>query len=308
MSDRLEGKVAIVTGGARGIGRGEVLALAAAGAKVVVNDHGVNRNGSGESEHALADGVVAEIEKMGRQAVANYDSVATMGGAERIIKTALDAFGRLDILVNNAGIYHLNDVFRMTERQWDEVVKVHLYGAFYTIRHACAIFHKQRSGRIINPSSSSGLGGIRNMKYVNYSAAKEGIVGLTRRVAREMGEFGVTCNAIRPQADTMRPGETQSARTPVSDEMRELARRMRTGAPEGLKPEDIGPLVVWLASDEAAHVTGRTFGVMTGRIALYSEPVQEKVILKVGGWTTDELFDVMPATLAADLTDVNRYA
>lgn len=106
----------------------------------------------------------------------------------------------------------------------------------------------------------------------------------------------------------MRPGEVQRASPGVSNEMKEMAKRMRIGAPDGLKPEDIGPLVVWLASDEAAHVTGRTFAVMTGRIALYSEPVQEKVLVKAGGWTTDELFDVMPGTLAADLSDVNRYA
>ena len=308
MGDRLKGKVAIVTGAGRGIGRGEALALASEGAKVVVNDYGVNRNGSGAPEHAPADEVVAEIEKMGGQAVANYDSVASMESAGGIVKTAVDAFGRLDILVNNAAIYHLNDVYKMTEEEWDSVLRVQLYGAFFTIRHACAIFHEQKSGRIINTSSSSGLGGVRNMKYVNYSAAKEGIVGLTRRVARETQEYGVTCNAIRPQADTRRPGEGQRARAPVSDEMKELARRMRVGAPDGLKPEDIGPLIVWLASDEAAHVTGRTFGVMTGKIALYSEPIQEKAIVKVGGWTIDELFDVMPNTLAADLTDVNQYA
>lgn len=308
MGNRLEGKTAIVTGAGRGIGRGEALSLAAEGAKVVVNDHGVGRDGSGAPQQEFADEVVAEIKAMGGEATSNHDSVATMESAGNIIKTAVDSFGGLDILVNNAGIYHLNDVYRMTETQWDEVIKVHLYGAFYTIRHACVIFHQQRSGRIINTSSSSGLGGVRNMKYVNYSAAKEGIVGLTRRVAREMSEFGVTCNAIRPQADTMRPEEAGRPRSTPSDEMRELARRMRAGAPDGLNPEDIGPLVVWLSSDEAAHVTGRTFAVMTGRIALYSEPVQEKVILKVGGWTTDELFDVMPATLTADLTDVNRYA
>ena len=302
MGDRLKGKVALVTGSGRGIGRGEALALASEGAKVVVNDLGGSLDGSGAS-HTPADEVVAEIRKMGGKAVANYDSVATMKGGENIVKAAIDAFGRLDILVNNAGILRCNNVFKMTEKEWNDVIKVHLYGHFFTIRHACVIFYQQRSGRIINTSSTSGLGGFRLKKYANYSAAKEGIIGLKRRGAREMGEYGVTCNAIRPGAGT---------RMTLSDE-KHKEEQNRAGIPEiagieGRSPEDIGSLVVWLASDDAAHVNGRTFFVTTGRIAIYSEPIQETALLKVGGWTIDELFKFMPTTLVADLSDVNAHA
>ncbi len=305
MGDRLKGKVAIVTGSGRGIGRGEALALASEGAKVVVNDLGVDGSGSGVSR-LPGDEVVAEIKKMGGEAVANYDSVAIWKGAESIIKTAVDAFGRLDILVNNAAVFRYNDLFNMTEEEWDDVIKVHLYGSFFTIRHACGIFAQQRSGRIINTSSTSGLGGFRAMKYAMYSAAKEGIVGLTRRVAREMGEYGVTCNAIRPGAATKgiiaRQKEMRKkAGLPEPEISAEEQRKRRP-------PEAIGPLVAWLASDDAAHVTWRTFFVTAGRIAIYSEPIQEKALLKDGGWTVDELFKFMPTTLAADLSDVNARA
>ncbi|MBM3150540.1 MAG: SDR family NAD(P)-dependent oxidoreductase, partial [Chloroflexi bacterium] len=198
MSKRLAGKVAVVTGSGRGIGRAEALALAAEGAKVIVNDLGSASDGSGTS-HSPADEVVAEIKKLGSDAVANYDSVATPEGGENIIKTAIDKFGRLDILVNNAGILRDRMVFNMSEEEWDLVMKVHLYGTFHCTKPACVIFRQQRSGRIINTSSIAGLG---NMGQANYSAAKEGIVGFTRTVARDMGKYGVTCNAIRPNAGT----------------------------------------------------------------------------------------------------------
>jgi len=287
MGDRLKDKVAIVTGAGRGIGKGEALALASEGAKIVVNDLGGGADGSG-AEASPAEEVVGEIKKMGGEAVANYDSVATWEGGENIIKSAVDAFGKLDILVNNAGILRDVMVFNMTDEQWDIIMKVHLYGHFYTTRPACALFRQQRSGRIINTSSSAGLGG--TFGQANYGAAKEGIIGLTRKVAQDMGKYGVTCNAIRPNAGT---------RLTLSDEMRSTWPKEAIEALETCKPEDIAPLIVWLASDQAANVNGRTFFVQTGKISLYSEPVEEKTILKVGGWTIDELFINMPATLAA---------
>jgi NAD(P)-dependent dehydrogenase (short-subunit alcohol dehydrogenase family) len=293
MGDRLKGKVAIVTGAGRGIGRGEAIALAAEGAKVVVNDLGGGPDGTGASA-SPADKVVAEIKKMGGQATPNYDSVATWKGGESIIKTAIDAFGRLDILVNNAGILRDRMVFNMSEEEWDIIMKVHLYGHFYTIRHACPIFRQQKSGRIINTSSSAGLGS--TFGQANYGAAKEGIIGLTRQVANDMGRYSVTCNAIRPSAGT---------RLTLSDELKqawEKAGRLEAiKRMQETKPEDIAPLVVWLASDDAANVTGRTFYVQTGLVALYSEPLHEKAILKVGSWTVDEMFESMPKTLAAGL-------
>jgi len=292
MVDKLKGKVAIVTGSGGGIGRGEALALASEGAKIVINDVGAAVTGVGGSAKP-ADTVVDEIKKAGGEAVANYDSVSTPEGGENIIKTALNAFGKLDILVNNAGILRDKMVFNMTNEEWDAVIKVHLYGHFYTSRAACVLFRQQKSGRIINTSSISGLG---NRGQSNYAAAKEGIIGFTRTLALEMGKYGVTVNAIRPNAGT---------RMTISDDMKQAAERTgRMGMiqyMESLKPEDIAPMVVWLASDAAANVNGRNFFVQTGRIALFSEPVQEKVIMKRGGFTIDELFAMLPTTLAQGL-------
>ncbi len=295
MGDRLKGKVAVVTGAGGGIGRGEALALASEGARVVVNDLGGTVAGTGSSQSA-ADKVVEEIKQKGGEAVANYDSVTTLAGGENIIKTAVDSFGRLDILVNNAGILRDKMVYNMTEEEWDLVMKVHLYGHFYTTKFACILFREQKSGRIINTSSVAGLG--MTFGQANYGAAKEGIVGLTRQVARDMGRYGVTCNAIRPNAGT---------RMTMSDELKaawiKAGRGHLIAALEKMDPNDIAPLVVWLASDDAANVNGRTFFVQTGLVALFSEPVQEKAMVKVGGWTIDELFDFMPSTLAAGLVN-----
>jgi len=291
MAKRLAGKVAIVTGAGRGIGRGEALALAAEGAKVVVNDLGGAVDGAGASS-SPAEEVVVEIKKLGGEAVANYDSVVTMKGGENIVKTAIDNFGKLDILVNNAGILRDRMLFNMGEEDWDLVLKVHLYGHFYTIRAVSSLFRQQRHGRIINTSSVAGLNAT-TYGQANYGAAKEGIVGLTRKVARDMGRYGVTCNCIRPNAGT---------RLTLSDEMKK-ARPEAMAKFEQMKPEDIAPLVVWLASDSAANVNGRTFYVERGRIGLYSEPVLEKQLVKVGGWTIDELFMFMPVAMTKDLVN-----
>ncbi len=292
MTNRLADKVAIVTGAGRGIGRGEALALASEGAKVVVNDLGGAVDGSGAAR-SPADEVVAEIKKLGGEAAANYDSVATMSGGENIVKTAIDNFGKVDILVNNAGILRDRMLFNMTEEDWDTVLKVHLYGHFYTIKAVSPLFRQQRHGRIINTSSVAGLNAT-TYGQANYGAAKEGIVGLTRKVARDMGRYGITCNCIRPNAGT---------RLTLSDEMKK-ARPEAMARFEQMKPEGIAPLVVWLASDDAANVNGRTFFVEKGRIGLYSEPILEKQLAKDDGWTIDELFKFMPVTMTKEL--VNR--
>jgi NAD(P)-dependent dehydrogenase (short-subunit alcohol dehydrogenase family) len=291
MANRLEGKVAIVTGAGRGIGRGEALALGSEGAKVVVNDLGGAADGSGAST-SPAEEVVAEINKLGGEAVANYDSVATQQGGQNITKTAIDTFGKVDILVNNAGILRDRMLFNMTEEDWDIVLKVHLYGHFHTIRAVSPLFRQQRYGRIINTASVAGLNAT-TYGQANYGAAKEGIVGLTRKVARDMGRYGVTCNCIRPNAGT---------RLTISDEMKK-ARPEAMARFEQMKPEGIAPLVVWLASDEASNVNGRTFFVEKGRVGLYSEPVLEKQLVKPGGWTIDELFMFMPGTMTKDLVN-----
>ena len=304
MAGRLEGKVAIVTGAGRGIGRGEALLLAREGARVVVNDLGGGPAGGGADE-SPADAVAAEIRDAGGEAVANYDSVATMEGGENIVRAALDAFGGLDILVNNAGILRDRMVFNMTEEEWDSVIDVHLKGHFSTTKHAGLVFRQQRSGRIVNTSSESGLG---NMGQANYAAAKEGIVGMTRTCALDLGRYGATVNAIRPRAGT---------RLTLSPEMEEArARRQAARAARGegdaapaaspvdaLDPDLVAPLVVYLCTDAAADVNGRDFLVGGDEISLMSLPARERTIQREGGWTLDALERVFPRTLGAGLTN-----
>jgi len=301
MAKRLEGQVAVITGAGRGIGRAEALALAAEGAKIVVNDLGGAGDGTGASQ-SPAEEVVQEIKKMGGDAVANYDSVATAEGGENIIKTAIDKFGRLDILVNNAGILRDRMVFNMSEEEWDIVMKVHLYGHFHCTKPACVIFRQHRSGRIINTSSEAGLG---NMGQANYTAAKEGIIGFTRTVARDMGKYGVTCNALRPGAAT---------RLTVTPELKAAVEKAKA---EGLPtiagvdmdlvmnstPEQVAPLVVYLCTDAAADVNGYDFLVGGGRIGIYSQPVVTAQIEKAGVWTLDELMDIMPQKITKGLVN-----
>jgi NAD(P)-dependent dehydrogenase (short-subunit alcohol dehydrogenase family) len=309
MADRLKDRIAVVTGAGRGIGRGIAIALAAEGAKVVVNDLGGAVDGSG-GEASPADQVVAEIKAAGGDAVANYDSVATAEGGNNIIQQAVDAYGRIDILVNNAGILRDRMVFNMTEQEWDSVVKVHLYGAFNTTKPAATLMRQQRSGRIVNMSSTSGL--IGNSGQANYGAAKAGIAGFTRVVARDMGRYGITCNAIAPGAST---------RMTMSDEViaaRDIraskgvtggggagkAPAQATPAAPGLRdPDDVAPIVVYLCTDAAADVNGQTFGANGGTIQLYQNPIPIKSIHKNGRWTLDELLETVPATLTAGLVN-----
>jgi 3-oxoacyl-[acyl-carrier protein] reductase len=303
MGDRLKGKVAVVTGAGRGIGRAEALALAAEGAKLVVNDIGGDWHGDGASQTPAAE-VCGEIQNMGGEAVPNYDSVTSPEGGENIIKTAVDKFGRIDILVNNAGILRDRMVFNMTEEEWDAVIKVHLYGTFHCTRPACLQMRQQRAGRIINTSSISGLG---NMGQANYSAAKEGIVGFTRTVAQDMAKYGVTCNAIRPNAAT---------RMTMTDELK--AKVAKGAAAQGItkpediekffnqmfssKPEHIPPIIVYLATDQAAFITGRTFFINGNNIGFYTEPqITSQINKDQGLWTLDELLKAVPEKLCKEL-------
>ncbi len=302
MGDRLNGRVAVVTGAGRGVGRGIALALAEEGAKVVVNDLGGGPDGTGAST-SPADDVVAEIRSRGGEAVTNYDSVATVEGGKNIIKTAIDNFGKIDILINNAGILRDRMVFNMAPEEWDAVLKVHLYGHFNCTKPAAVLMKQQRSGRIVNMSSASGLG---NAGQANYSAAKEGIIGFTRTVARDLGRYGVTCNAIRPAAGT---------RLTLSPEMAEASRRRdervaagqeaarRAAAGDIADPDDVAPFAVWLCTDAAADVNGYDFYVRGGHVGLYSQPTQIKIIYKEGRWTLDELDRLVPTSLAAGLVN-----
>ena len=249
MARLCEGKIAIVTGAGRGIGREHALSLASQGAKVVVNDLGGNVDGSG-GDLSPAEQVVQEIKGMGGEAVANGDSVSDWAGAERLINTAIETFGDLNIVVNNAGILRDRMLFSMTEAEWDAVINVHLKGTFAPSRFACVYWREQSkagkpvSGRIINTTSVSGIYG--NPGQTNYGAAKAGIASFTNIAALEMARYGVTVNAVAPVALTRMTEGLGPA--PESDEDREKR-----------SPRWIAPIVTWLASDEAAEVTGRIF-------------------------------------------------
>jgi len=295
MPNLLKDKVAIVTGAGRGIGRGVAMLMAAQGTKIVVVDPGVNVDGSG-SDNSIAGQVVAEIKANGGEAVPCMESVATMSGGETIIQTALDSFGKLDIVVTVAGILRDRMVFNLTEEEWDDVIAVHLKGTFSIVKNACVLFRQQRSGRIITFSSTSGLYG--NSGQANYGAAKDGIAGFTRVVARDMGRYGVTANAISPSASTRMVAS-------VPDEARELRanRGIAAGGSTVLRggPDDIAPMVAWLATDEAAHVNGHVFHVTEGLINLLNEPEPVKTIQKKGKWTVEELARVFPSTIGLEL-------
>ena len=294
MANILQDKVAVVTGAGRGIGRGVAMLMAQEGAKVVVVDLGVNVDGTGQDQ-SVAEHVVGEIREAGGTAVASSESVTTMAGGESIIQTAVDNFGKLDIVVTVAGILRDRMIFNMAEEEWDDVISVHLKGTFSIVKNACILFRQQRSGRVITFSSTSGLYG--NSGQCNYGAAKDGIAGFTRVVARDMGRYGVTANSISPSAATRMT-------TSIPDEARELrAARGITGASSTLRggPDDIAPMVTWLASDEAAHVNGHVFHVTEGLITLLNEPEAVKTIQKDSKWTVEELVRVVPVTLGFEL-------
>jgi NAD(P)-dependent dehydrogenase (short-subunit alcohol dehydrogenase family) len=273
----LEGRVAVVTGAGNGIGRAEAISLAKQGAKVVVNDIGTSVTGQGTSS-SPADAVVKEIKSAGNIAVPNYDSVATEEGADKIIQTAIDNYGRIDILVNNAGVVHpFHGVYDMKSGDWDIVIKTHMYGTFYCTRRASSFMKEQGYGRIINTSSHGGLGAKGS---AGYGAAKEGIIGFTRCVARDMAELGVTCNAIRPLA----------------------LWRGASGVPDPAmvdnRPEDIASLVTYLVSEQADHINGCVFEVWGGHVGIFIDPPPvQGVINKKGAWTTEELAERIPQIL-----------
>lgn len=305
MGEALKGKAAVVTGSGRGIGRVIALALAAEGAKVIVNDPGVALDGTG-IDKAVADEVVEEIRRMGGEAVANYDSVGSMEGGESIIKTAVENFGRLDILVNCAGILRDRMIWNMTEEEWDAVINTHLKGHFSCTKAACLVMRQQRSGRIINITSTSGLHG--NAGQANYSCAKAGITGFTKSCALALGRYGITVNAVCPAA------ATRMTATIPPDRLRQLMAQRGVQFPEDTPmeelfkmmlgdPEDVPPIVVYLASDEAANINGQIFGASGGRISLYAPWTEEKTITKEGRWSIEELRETVPKTLAEGLVN-----
>ena len=257
MSRLCEGRVAIVTGAGRGLGREHALLLAAHGAKVVVNDIGANVDGTGK-DASLADQVVAEIKEAGGEAVTDGHDVSDWKGAKAMIDGAIKTFGRLDILINNAGILRDRMLPNMEEGEWDAVIKVHLKGTFAPSRHAAAYWRDESKriggpvkGRIINTSSTSGIYG--NVGQTNYGAAKAGIAAFTIIAARELRRYGVTVNAISP-----------SAQTRMTEGLRELTPEQRASR----DPKWVSPTVVYLASEEAHDITGRVIQAGFGRIAV----------------------------------------
>lgn len=275
-----EGRVAVVTGSGNGIGRAEAKLFAKYGAKVVVNDIGTTTEGIG-TDNRPAETVAKAIRDDGGEAIANFDSVAEEKSAEKIIQAAIDTWGRIDILVNNAGVIRDPfDIFEMPTENWEITMRTHLYHVFFCSRAASRYMKKQGYGRIISTSSHTGFGW---RGFTAYSAVKEGITGFTRTLARDMVDFGVTANAIRPLA-AWRGSKV-------------LAPGMAINT-----PEEVAPLVAYLASEEAGNVTGRIFEVWHGHVGIFAEPPPvEQVITKDGSWTTEELMKKMPQTLTKGL-------
>jgi NAD(P)-dependent dehydrogenase (short-subunit alcohol dehydrogenase family) len=292
----MDGKAVLVTGAGRGVGRGIALELAKAGAAVVVNDLGVSITGE-NAEGSPAEQVAAEIRALGGKAVANHDSVADWDGACAMVKAAVDNFGRIDAVVNNAG--NLRDVYfhKMSPEDFDAVIAVHLKGSFNTSRAAAPFFKEQGSGAYVHMTSTSGL--IGNFGQANYSAAKLGIVGLSKSIALDMQRFGVRSNAVAPFAWTRM---IDSIPTDTPEQQKRV---------DGLKKLDadkIAPFVVALCSDQGAKVTGQIFAVRNNEIFLFSQPRPIRAAHTADGWTPETVAERVFDQFANDFYSLDRSA
>jgi NAD(P)-dependent dehydrogenase (short-subunit alcohol dehydrogenase family) len=290
----VSGKVAIVTGAARGIGRGIALGLAQEGARVVVCDVGASLQGAG-TDAGPAQQVVDEIKKAGGEAIASTLSITEPKNAEAIVKSALDAFGRVDILVNNAGILRDAIFHRMSHTDWKDVLDVHLNGSFNMSRACATHFREQNSGAFVHMTSTSALVG--NFGQANYMAAKFGIVGLSRAIALDMQRFKVRSNCIAPFAWTRMIDSIPAE----SEEEKRRVERFRE-----MTPEKIAPLVVYLASDRADGITGQIFGVRNNEVFLFSQPRPVRTIHRSEGWTAEKLDQQLKGAFGPSLTPLER--
>ena len=275
---RLDGRVAIVTGAGRGIGRSVAMLLASRGAAVVVCDLGVAMDGSGRDTGPAAE-VVEEITAAGGKAIASGADISDFTAAEGLVGSAIEQFGRLDVLVNVAGILRDRMVFNMTEQEWDDVIRVHLKGTFNTTRFASAYWRSLRDetaqNRIINFTSVSGLHGAPGQP--NYAAAKMGIVGLTYSSAHSLAKYGVTVNAISPGAATR-----------MTDSIPVERQRSRSAGTDERSPDNVAPIVAYLASERSGWITGRVIHSMGYEISLYSNPEPVVRLIGTGPWDDDE--------------------
>lgn len=285
MSDMVAGKVAVVTGAGGGIGKGIALALAAAGARVVVND----------ISDSASQAVVEEIKAAGGQGVANTDSVATRESAEHIVQNAIDLYGKIDIVVNNAGNLRDRLFHKMSEEEWSQVLDVHLNGSFYVSRAAAPYFREQESGAYVHMTSTSGL--IGNFGQANYSAAKMGIVGLSKSIALDMSRFNVRSNCIAPFAWTSMTSSIP-ANTPE-----EKARVLKLQKMEAGK---IAPMVVYLGSDAASEVTAQIFAVRANEIMLFSQPRPVRSVHMSTGWTPEDIAEIAVPAMKNDFYKLER--
>lgn len=299
---RLDGRVAIVTGSGRGLGRAEALELAKAGAKVVVNDFGGTTRGEESGSENVAEQVADEIRAAGGEAVADLNDISSMAGAAGVVGSALKAFGRIDILINNAGIARPCNIKDMTEEDWDSVIRVHLKGHFAMVRQVAPVMIEQGDGGVIvNFASQSGLGHWGN---ANYSAAKEGVVGFTRTVARDLGEYGIRVNAVRPLGWTRLGTPDMMETIRYSQDVLGIPGNGNIWVAESAEiptPEQVGVFVAWLCTEAAAKATGRTFYVGGGTIGLYPEPDPVRSVYRTGGWTLDTLDSAGGPQLIGDL-------
>ena len=308
MGNRLDGRVVIVTGAGRGIGAEVAKWMAADGASVVVNDLGGSLDGTG-SAAAPAEVTAQAIRDAGGAAVANFDSVAEYETAGKIVQTAIDNYGRVDAVCHVAGILRDRMVFNMTEAEWDGVLQVHLYGAFNMVRNCVPHMIKQQYGRIVLFSSGSGLGA---SGQTNYAAAKEGMVGFARSLAKDLAPHNITVNAVYPGGATRMTESVPESTTQLRQQQRTQAQPQQApasqgppiqGPPEARDPANNAPKAVYLCTEAAGNITGQVVGVSGWQATLYSPRHVTRSIHKNGRWTLDELDELVPISIGADLTN-----